>query len=88
MGDYGLIFFAGFVAGYSTYLIIHYAVHALKPPKNFLRYLWRHHSHHHYSSVDTAFGVSLPFWDVLFGTMPLAKGADKTRIEEQLPDKI
>src|ERR1043165_7007295 len=27
LDDYGLIFFAGFVAGYSTYLIIHYAVH-------------------------------------------------------------
>jgi 4-hydroxysphinganine ceramide fatty acyl 2-hydroxylase len=66
----GLIIFGGFVAGYSTYLIIHYAVHALKPPNNFLKYLWRHHSMHHYSSVHSAFSVSFPLWDKIFGTMP------------------
>ena len=67
---YGLIAFSGFSAGYSSYLLIHYAVHALKPPKNFLRYYWKHHSKHHYSSVNTAFSVSFPPWDYLFGTMP------------------
>jgi 4-hydroxysphinganine ceramide fatty acyl 2-hydroxylase len=87
MGNYGFIFFAGFAAGYSTYLIIHYAVHALKPPKNFLKYLWRHHSHHHYSSVHAAFSVSFPLWDILFGTMPLARGVEKDTIEGLLPDK-
>ena len=69
-GDYGLLLFAGFVAGYSSYLLVHYAVHALKPPKNFLRYYWKHHSLHHYSSVNTAYSVSFPLWDYLFGTMP------------------
>jgi 4-hydroxysphinganine ceramide fatty acyl 2-hydroxylase len=87
MGGYGKLFFAGFIAGYSTYLIIHYAVHALKPPKNFLKHLWRHHSHHHYSSVHTAFSVSFPLWDILFGTMPLAKDEEKKQIENLLPDK-
>ena len=70
LGDNGLPFFAGFSAGYSTYLIIHYAVHKMRPPKNFLRYWWKHHSLHHYHSVDSAFSVSFPLWDVLFGTMP------------------
>jgi len=70
MGKTGIIFFGGFVAGYSTYLSIHYAIHAMKPPQNFLKYLWKHHSMHHYSSVETAFSVSLPIWDYLFGTMP------------------
>jgi 4-hydroxysphinganine ceramide fatty acyl 2-hydroxylase len=87
MGDYGLIFFAGFVSGYSTYLIIHYAVHALKPPRNFLKYLWRHHSHHHYSSVHSAFSVSFPLWDIIFGTMPAIRDKEKERIESLLPDK-
>jgi 4-hydroxysphinganine ceramide fatty acyl 2-hydroxylase len=87
IGEYGVLFFAGFIAGYSTYLIIHYAVHALKPPKNFLKYLWRHHSHHHYSSVHTAFGVSFPIWDMIFSSMPIARGDEKTAIESQLPDK-
>ena len=69
-GDNGLPFFAGFSAGYSSYLVIHYAVHKWRPPKNFLRYWWKHHSLHHYHSVDAAFSVSFPLWDVLFRTMP------------------
>jgi len=88
MGDYGFIFFAGFVAGYSTYLLIHYAVHALKPPKNFLKIYWKHHSLHHYSSVNTAYSVSFPFWDYLFGTMPDLKGAGKEQMEGRLPDAL
>ena len=84
MGDYGLLFFAGFVSGYSTYLIIHYAVHALKPPKNVLKYLWRHHSHHHYASVHSAYSVSFPLWDILFHTMPIAKGEERKQIESKL----
>jgi len=88
MEDYGMMFFAGFVSGYSTYLIIHYAVHALRPPKNFLKYWWRHHSHHHYSSVNTAYSVSFPIWDILFNTMPKAKGEEKRKIENSLPDRL
>ena len=69
-GKYAFIFFPGFIAGYSTYLFIHYAVHAYKPPKNFLKYLWKHHSLHHYKDNDAAFAVSFPLWDIIFGTMP------------------
>jgi sterol desaturase/sphingolipid hydroxylase (fatty acid hydroxylase superfamily) len=70
VGKTGWILFGGFLAGYSTYLVIHYSVHALRPPENFLRFLWKHHSLHHYASVHSAFAVSMPFWDYLFGTMP------------------
>lgn len=77
MGDLGILFFGGFVIGYSTYLCIHYMVHAMKPPANFLKIFWTHHSLHHYHSVDTAFSVSFPFWDYLFGTMPDRTPAEK-----------
>ncbi len=66
----GLVLFAGFSSGYSIYLLIHYYIHARKPPANFLKYLWTHHSLHHYHSVGAAYSVSFPFWDYLFGTMP------------------
>lgn len=66
----GLMFFAGFSAGYSVYLIIHYAVHKFHPPKNFFRFWWKHHSLHHYYSNEASFSVSFPLWDFLFGTMP------------------
>jgi len=85
LGKQGIVFFAGFIAGYSTYLVIHYAVHARKPPQNFLKFWWKHHSLHHYASVHTAFSVSFPVWDILFGTMPSTQ--EKENASERLPDK-
>jgi sterol desaturase/sphingolipid hydroxylase (fatty acid hydroxylase superfamily) len=70
MGDLGLAFGGGFLFGYSTYLAAHYAIHMYKPPKNFLSIIWKHHNLHHYVGDDGAFGVSSPFWDHVFGTMP------------------
>ncbi|MFM2206765.1 MAG: hypothetical protein RL213_740 [Bacteroidota bacterium] len=75
-GDSGWLFFGGFVSGYSNYLMVHYAVHAWRPPSNFLRILWQHHALHHYSDPEGAFAVSFPLWDHVFGTLP---GARKTR---------
>jgi len=69
-GPIGLPFGAGFLLGYATYLFVHYCVHAFRPPRNFLRVLWKHHHLHHYASDDKAFGVSSPLWDWVFGTMP------------------
>ena len=73
IGKIVYLFYPGFIAGYSTYLFIHYAVHAYRPPNNFLKYLWKHHSLHHYKDTDTAFAVSFPLWDIMFGTMPKEK---------------
>jgi sterol desaturase/sphingolipid hydroxylase (fatty acid hydroxylase superfamily) len=73
LGTYGIPFTAGFVAGYASYLCVHYSVHAFPPPRNFLRILWIHHALHHYQQNDAAFGVSSPLWDVIFGTMPEKK---------------
>lgn len=66
----GWVLFGGFIAGYSTYLVIHYALHAMRPPNNFLRYLWTHHALHHYDKDGAAYAVSMPLWDKVFGTMP------------------
>jgi sterol desaturase/sphingolipid hydroxylase (fatty acid hydroxylase superfamily) len=78
MGDYSFGFLAGFLMGYTVYLAIHYSIHAFKVPGNFLKTLWHHHSIHHYREPDRAFGVSSPFWDMVFGTMP-----GKTLINER-----
>jgi 4-hydroxysphinganine ceramide fatty acyl 2-hydroxylase len=69
-GNSGWLIFTGFVGGYSSYLVLHYAIHRYKPPFEFMKFLWRHHSLHHYHSTESAFGVSFPLWDWLFGTMP------------------
>ena len=73
LGLPGFPFGAGFIAGYASYLVVHYSTHAFKPPKNFLKVLWVHHNVHHYQNQKVAFGVSSPFWDVVFGTMPPKK---------------
>lgn len=74
LGEYGIPFTGGFVAGYATYLCVHYSVHAFPPPKNFMKVLWIHHALHHYQQPDAAYGVSSPFWDHIFRTMPEKRG--------------
>lgn len=69
LGNMVYAFFPGFVIGYLCYAMTHYAIHAIKPPKNF-KYLWKHHNLHHYKCPDRAYGVSSPLWDYVFGTMP------------------
>ena len=70
MGDSALYFLPGFLAGYASYLGVHYIVHTFQPPKNFLKILWVNHAIHHYKDPDVAFGVSTPIWDYVFGTAP------------------
>ncbi len=85
LSNYGFPFFAGFCCGYSIYLLIHYAVHRYRQPKNFLSFWWKHHSLHHYKCDERAFSVSNPLWDYLFGTMPDKKGINDDDMQK-LPD--
>jgi 4-hydroxysphinganine ceramide fatty acyl 2-hydroxylase len=70
LGQYGFAFGGGFMTGYATYLLAHYAIHVYNPPKNFLGVVWKHHNLHHFVGDTGAFGVSSPLWDHVFGTMP------------------
>jgi sterol desaturase/sphingolipid hydroxylase (fatty acid hydroxylase superfamily) len=62
-------FMAGMSNGYLFYSYIHYSVHT-KPIFYPFRILWKHHALHHFKYPDKAFGVSSPFWDFVFRTMP------------------
>ena len=70
LGNFAFYFLPGFLAGYASYLGVHFIVHAFNPPKNFFKVLWVNHAIHHYKDPDIAFGVSTPLWDIIFGTMP------------------
>lgn len=70
MGNLAYYFLPGFLLGYALYLGIHYLVHAIPPPKNFMKVLWLNHAIHHYKDPDVAFGVSTSLWDHILGTMP------------------
>ena len=70
MAPHNYAFFAGFVAGYVLYDTTHYATHHWPMKNKFARFLKEYHMKHHYVDDDTAYSVTLPVWDVLFGTMP------------------
>ncbi len=62
--------FAGFIAGYLVYDMLHYASHHIPMRRGIGKVLKRHHLRHHYKTSDQRFGVSSPVWDVVFGTQP------------------
>jgi len=64
-------FFAGYVFGYLSYDIIHYATHhfSLRGSKVGL-WLKHYHALHHYEDQEYTFGVSSPLWDYVFRTLP------------------
>ncbi len=70
MGDLVWGFLPGFLMGYAWYLWVHFMVHAMQPPKNLFKFFWVHHGIHHYKQPERAFGVSMPFWDFIFRTLP------------------
>lgn len=70
-----LPFFAGFLAGYLTYDISHYAIHHFNMHSKFWLIIKNHHMRHHYKDASKGYGVSSPFWDVVFKT-----GFDKEKI--------
>ena len=69
-GKYYLITFAGLVLGYVCYDSIHYATHHFPMKKGLGKWLKEYHLKHHYVDSTTAYGVSNPLWDYVFGTVP------------------
>jgi len=66
---FGAPLYAGFVLGYLSYDMIHYATHHAK----FIKFKWflqlkKYHMDHHFLSPEEGFGVSNPLWDYVFGT--------------------
>lgn len=63
-----LPFFAGFILGYLFYDISHYAIHHFNMHSKFWLAIKNHHMLHHYQDEYKGYGVSSPFWDIIFGT--------------------
>jgi sterol desaturase/sphingolipid hydroxylase (fatty acid hydroxylase superfamily) len=59
---------SGFFAGYLAYDMIHYAVHHRPPKGPIARKLRELHMRHHFQDDTVAFGISAPWWDVVFRT--------------------
>jgi len=59
---------AGFFAGYLLYDMVHFGLHHRRPRSRFGRWLRKLHMRHHFEDDERGFGVSVPWWDVVFGT--------------------
>jgi dihydroceramide fatty acyl 2-hydroxylase len=59
---------AGLLTGYLLYDMSHYVSHHGKIRDPWFRFLHRYHAAHHHREPDALFGVSNPFWDLVFRT--------------------
>ncbi|HTE49523.1 MAG TPA: sterol desaturase family protein [Kofleriaceae bacterium] len=60
--------FGGFLFGYAVYDTFHWYTHVGAPKNRLLKYLRREHMVHHFRESGTRFGVTCPYWDVVFRT--------------------
>ncbi len=65
-----LALFAGFLTGYLIYDYTHYYLHHFVPRSSFGKRLRESHMRHHFQDHRYGFGVSSPFWDRVFRTVP------------------
>lgn len=62
-------FFTGLCFGVAGYITMHKVIHQAWAAKVFRR-LFRYHIYHHCKYPNTCFGISVPWWDDLFHSVP------------------
>jgi sterol desaturase/sphingolipid hydroxylase (fatty acid hydroxylase superfamily) len=70
----GLAVTAGLYAGYLVYDMLHFALHHHRPTTRLGRRLHELHMRHHFEDHERGFGVSAPWWDIVFRTAPRRSG--------------
>ena len=65
---------AGFYLGYVVYDTLHFALHHTRPKGRLGRRLHELHMRHHFEDGERGFGVSAPWWDIVFQTRPRRPG--------------
>jgi sterol desaturase/sphingolipid hydroxylase (fatty acid hydroxylase superfamily) len=71
----------GWAAGYFFYEYQHMSAHLHRPRRRYPVWLRRHHFHHHFGHPMANHGVTVPFWDIVFGTLEVP---DKVRVPRRL----
>lgn len=66
----GLAVGVGFLIGYLAYDMTHHALHHHTPRTAFGRRLREKHMRHHFQDDTRGFGISAPWWDLVFRTAP------------------
>lgn len=75
----------GLLAGFLRYERIHYRIHFCTPRNERERQLRAHHLAHHFRNPRAYYGVSTPFWDRVFGSLPASAAADYARVADRPP---
>jgi sterol desaturase/sphingolipid hydroxylase (fatty acid hydroxylase superfamily) len=78
------IFGASFLLGYLVYDMTHYYLHHFKPRTALGRRLRELHMRHHFQDDTIAYGISAPYWDMIFGTS--AANRDKAKPQKPADD--
>ena len=65
---------AGFLFGYIVYDEIHYALHHHNPSTRLGKRLRELHMRHHFQDDEKGFGISAPYWDLVFRTLSRDRG--------------
>lgn len=68
--DRAFTFGAGFYAGYLLYDMIHYHLHHHVPRTRMGKKFRELHLRHHFQDHERGFGISAPYWDAIFRTLP------------------
>jgi dihydroceramide fatty acyl 2-hydroxylase len=68
------VFAAAFLAGYLAYDMIHYHLHHHRPRTGAGKLLRELHMRHHFQDDTRGFGISAPWWDVVFRTTTHRRG--------------
>jgi len=71
--DRATAFGGGFLAGYLIYDMIHYALHHHVPKTRLGKWLRELHMRHHFQDDEKGFGISAPYWDWVFRTVPVRR---------------
>jgi sterol desaturase/sphingolipid hydroxylase (fatty acid hydroxylase superfamily) len=67
--SFGLTVALGWTVGYFFYEYQHAMAHLRPPTGRYSTWVRKHHFHHHFGHPMANHGVSLPIWDVVFGTL-------------------
>lgn len=77
----GIAVAVGWAAGYFHYEIRHALAHRRSPRTRYTQWVAYNHFHHHFGHPMANHGVSVPWWDVVFGT---SERPDKVRVPRRL----
>lgn len=78
---FGLSVAIGWSAGYFYYEYVHAMAHLAAPTSRYQRWLRKHHFHHHFGHPMSNHGVTVAWWDRVFGTLEVP---DRVRVPRRM----